>query len=100
MTVLTPGKMLSLEELGKLVHLHPVYLSKLYKQETGSNLSSHISLKRLEKAAQLLTDSTLHVVDISLLVGYKKSQYFIKLFKEQYGITPYQYRRMKCEAVK
>jgi two-component system response regulator YesN len=91
---------LSLEELGKIVHLHPVYLSKFYKQETGQNLSGHIAMKRLEKAAQLLINSNLHVVDISQLVGYKKTQYFIKLFKDQYGTTPYQYRRIKCEAVK
>ncbi|MGN7761150.1 response regulator transcription factor [Paenibacillus sp. 22594] len=84
---------LSLEDLGKIVHLHPVYLSKLYKQETGENLSTYISMKRLEKASQLLIDSSLHVVDISHLVGYKKNQYFIKLFKDQYGVTPYQYRR-------
>jgi two-component system response regulator YesN len=84
---------LSLDELGSIVHLHPVYLSKLYKQETGENLSNYISTKRLEKASRLLLDSNLHVLDISHLVGYKKPQYFIKLFKDQYGITPQQYRK-------
>lgn len=89
------GHSLCLEDLGKLVHLHPVYLSKLYKQETGENLSNYIAMKRLEKAYMLLVETDLHVVDISHLVGYKKPQYFIKLFKDQYGITPYQYRRKK-----
>jgi two-component system response regulator YesN len=87
------GDALSLDDLGRVVHLHPVYLSKLYKQETGENLSGYISMKRLEKASKLLIDSNLHVVDISQLVGYKKPQYFIKLFKDQYGITPQQYRK-------
>ncbi|WP_249899844.1 response regulator [Paenibacillus sp. PK3_47] len=91
------GDGLSLEDLGKLVHLHPVYLSKFYKQETGENLSNYIAMKRLEKASRLLTESSLHVVDISQLVGYKKPQYFIKLFKDQYGITPYQYRRQRIK---
>ena len=45
-------------------------------------------MKRLEKASRLLIDSNLHVIDISHLVGYKKPQYFIKLFREQYGTTP------------
>ncbi|OMD42315.1 hypothetical protein BSK56_25815 [Paenibacillus borealis] len=87
------GDGLSLDDLGKIVHLHPVYLSKVYKQETGENLSNFIAAKRLEKASQLLIESNLHVIDISHMVGYKKPQYFIKLFKDQYGITPYQYRR-------
>lgn len=91
------GDCLSLEELGDHVHLHPVYLSKLYKQETGENLSGYISLKRLEKAARLLVESNLHVVDISQMVGYKKTQYFIKLFKDQYGVTPQQYRKQQLQ---
>jgi two-component system, response regulator YesN len=84
---------ISLDELGKVVYLHPVYLSKLYKQETGENLSNYIPRKRLEKASKLLLDSNLNVIDISHLVGYKKPQYFIMLFKHQYGFTPHQYRR-------
>ncbi|WP_379155759.1 response regulator [Paenibacillus sp. sgz5001063] len=88
---------LSLEDLGRIVHLHPVYLSKFYKQETGENLSNYISIKRLERGSRLLIDSNLHVVDISRMVGYKKSQYFIKLFKEQYGVTPQQYRKQQIK---
>jgi len=87
------GEPLSLDELGRIVHLHPVYLSRLYKQETGENLSAHILGMRLERSARLLENSTLHVVDIARMVGYRKPQYFIKLFKERYGTTPYQYRR-------
>jgi len=88
---------LSLEELSEHVHLHPVYLSKLYKQETGENLSAYIAMKRLEKAARLLVESNLHVVDISQMVGYKKTQYFIKLFKGEYGVTPQQYRKQQLQ---
>jgi len=81
------GDGLSLEALGSVVHLHPVYLSKLYKQETGENLSSYILRARLEKSAHLLEASNLHVMDIARMVGYQKPQYIIKLFKELYGIT-------------
>jgi len=84
---------LSLDELGKVAHLHPVYFSKLFKQETGENVSNYISRKRLEKASQLLQDSKLRVADIAQMVGYRKNQYFIQLFKVEYGVTPYQYRR-------
>ncbi|MFS0868517.1 response regulator transcription factor [Paenibacillus xylanilyticus] len=84
---------LSLDELGKVAHLHPVYLSKLFKQETGENVSNYISRKRLEEASRLLQESELRIADIAQMVGYKKNQYFIQLFKEEYGVTPYQYRR-------
>ena len=84
---------LSLDELGKVAYLHPVYLSKIFKQETGENVSNYISRKRLEKASRLLQDSELRIIDIAHMVGYKKNQYFIQLFKIEYGLTPYQYRR-------
>ncbi|MCG7376249.1 response regulator [Paenibacillus sp. ACRSA] len=84
---------LSLDELGKVAHLHPVYFSKLFKQETGENVSNYISRKRLEKASQLLQDSELRIADIAQMIGYRKIQYFIQLFKQEYGVTPYQYRR-------
>lgn len=87
------GEALSLDDLSRIVHLHPVYLSKLYKQETGENLSGYILRVRLERAVRLLENSDLHIVDIARMVGYRKPQYFIKLFKERYEITPYQYRR-------
>ena len=84
---------LSLDELGKVAYLHPVYLSKIIKQEMGENVSNYISRKRLEKASRLLQDSELRIIDIAHMVGYKKNQYFIQLFKIEYGLTPYQYRR-------
>lgn len=53
-------------------------------ESTLADVLSDISVlkrkaKRMDKAAQLLLESNLHVVDISQMVGYKKPQYFIKL---------------------
>ncbi|WP_390409147.1 response regulator transcription factor [Lacticaseibacillus jixiensis] len=84
---------LTLETLAAKVYLHPAYLSKLYKQVTGENFSTYLATRRIEKAAKLLLESTLMVSDIGKMVGYHTSQYFIRIFKEQYGMTPQQYRR-------
>lgn len=84
---------LTLEDLALHVYMHPAYLSKLYKQETNENLSVYITNQRLNKAIQLLMESNLMVSDIGKMVGYKTSQYFIKIFKEKYQMTPQQYRR-------
>lgn len=84
---------LTLEVVANKVYVHPAYLSKLYKQETGENFSSYLSNKRMEAAAELLIESNLMVSDIGKMVGYRTSQYFIKIFKEKYQMTPQQYRR-------
>jgi two-component system response regulator YesN len=82
----------SLTKLGEYVYLHPVYLSRLYKKETGESLSAYITRVRMEKAALLLKQTNKKVSDIAQEVGYQKTQYFIRLFKEYYNYTPQSYR--------
>ena len=69
------------------------YLSHHFKTVTGKNLLSYLTEVRMVKAAQLLATSALKVNIIGDMVGYHKTQYFISLFKKQYGLTPQQYRR-------
>lgn len=84
---------ITLDDLSKIVFMHPVTVSRLFKATTGSNISAFLRKIRLEEAARLLEHSNLLVGDIGNLVGYHKAQYFIKLFKQQYGVTPQKYRR-------
>lgn len=76
------GEDLSLEILGEVAHLHPAYLSKTFKEETGKNLSAYITDVKMEKAAELLSGTDRWVHEIMESVGYQKSQYFSKIFKE------------------
>ena len=84
---------LSLDVLGEVVHLHPAYLSKIFKEVTNMNLSAYITDIRMQKAAELLEQTELKVHEVMELIGYRKSQYFSRLFKERFGVTPVEYRR-------
>lgn len=90
-----PDKNLSLELLGELVHLHPAYLSKIFKEVADVNLSSYITDVKMQKAAGLLEGTDMKIYEVMERIGYQKSQYFSKLFKEKYGVTPKEYRRQK-----
>ena len=69
------------------------YLSKRFKKETGFTFVQYIAKKRCEKAASLLKETALHIQEISAYVGYPDNNYFIKVFKKQYGLTPSEYRK-------
>lgn len=84
----------TLTRISEQVYLHPVYLSRLYKKETGESLSVYISRTRMEKAAELLKSTNKKVADIAKEVGYQKTQYFIHIFKEYYNNTPQNYRNL------
>ncbi|WP_339278230.1 response regulator [Paenibacillus sp. FSL W8-0426] len=82
----------SLPAIAEHVHLHPVYLSKVYKAETGEALTAYVYRLRMEKAAYYLRSSSAKVFEIAELVGYNNTAYFIRVFKKFYDVTPQEYR--------
>ena len=68
------------------------YLSRLFKKEMGITLTAYIADLRTKKAAELLKTSMLSVAEIAMYVGYPDSNYFVKVFKKRYGMTPSAYR--------
>ncbi|OXS58753.1 hypothetical protein B1A99_12310 [Cohnella sp. CIP 111063] len=84
----------SLQSISDHVYLHPVYLSKVYKLETGEGLSEYINRIRMEKACHLLKNSRQKIYEIAESLGYQ-TNYFIRVFKRQYGMTPQEYRRVQ-----
>ena len=83
---------ITLQAVADHVNLHPVYVSNLFKQESGENFSNYVLRLRMEKAVQLLKIKDLKISQIAHEVGYQKPQYFIKLFKTQYGMTPQEFK--------
>jgi YesN/AraC family two-component response regulator len=51
--------------------------------------------KRLNKAKKLLDETDISVVEIIYLVGYENLTYFYKIFKEKYGHTPKDYKKLR-----
>ena len=49
--------------------------------------------KRLNKAVQLLCDTSLPVNDIIAAVGYENNSYFHRVFRERYQLTPKEFRK-------
>lgn len=83
---------ISLEVLSKVTYLHPNYLSKIFKRETGENISDYILSYRIEQAKRLLMDPGLKIYEVAERSGFHTSKYFAALFKAEVGVTPSQYR--------
>ncbi|HEY4538017.1 MAG TPA: response regulator [Erysipelothrix sp.] len=84
---------ISLEEVAKAVDLNPEYLSRCFKKEVGKTYSSFLSNIRLEKAKVLLLETNEQVQYIAESVGYFNVSYFSTLFKKEYGLNPFEYRK-------
>ncbi|MBW8349272.1 response regulator [Bacillus sp. IITD106] len=85
-------KDVSLQKIADHVFLHPVYLSKIYKMETGEGISEFIYKTRMKYASKFLLNSNRKIIDIGTAVGYQNTSYFIRVFKDFFGVTPHEYR--------
>ncbi|NMB18938.1 MAG: response regulator [Erysipelothrix sp.] len=83
---------LSLVRLAEIHYFNPSYLSHLFKQEKGINLSEYIDRYRIRQAKKYLKDPSLKIRDVSERVGYHSAHSFTRFFKKMTGNTPKEYR--------
>ena len=83
---------LTLGTVSRATNFSRSYVSRLFRENTGSSFCEYLSALRLSKAAHLLNESDLSVLDIALLCGFQHVSYFIQVFKGRYGSTPHKYR--------
>lgn len=83
---------LSLNTLSEYLNINASYLSDLFKKETGKTLTYYVNKKRMEHAAFLLSTTAQPVSSISQQCGILDNNYFTKLFKRHYHMTPSTFR--------
>lgn len=83
---------ITLQQAADLVYLNPVYLSRLFRAQTGLTFSDYITRTRIKAAMQLLATTRLPVCEVSKLTGYPNIKHFYRMFKRETGKTPTAYR--------
>ena len=68
------------------------YLARVFKQETGENISDYIIERRIRRAERYLRETELPIGTVAIRVGYNNFSYFSKKFKELTGKSPNEYR--------
>jgi AraC-like DNA-binding protein len=86
------AKDLHLEMIADEIGLSPKYVSRLFKETTGSSITDTISLTRIEKAKELLLETDLKIGEIAEMTGINSRTTFLRLFKKHEGISPMDYR--------
>ncbi|MFD0693562.1 helix-turn-helix domain-containing protein [Paenibacillus sp. GCM10027628] len=84
---------LTLYQIAERVERPEKYISQLFKDVTGVNLSDHLEKVRLDHAAELLRRNAYTVDEIASRVGYNSSHSFRRAFKRLMGESPSSYRQ-------
>jgi len=85
-------------ELAAEVHMSPYHFARMFKQSTGQAPHLYITWQRMDRAKDLLAQTTLPLAEIAKRVGYRTQAHFTGVFHERVGITPRAYR-LRCRRV-
>ncbi len=83
---------LTLHTLAEHQGISPGYLSTVFKKETGRTVTAYVREKRMQHARHLLGTTNLQIQTVAMHCGILDVHFFSKLFKNETGMTPRQYR--------
>ncbi|MHC5228727.1 response regulator transcription factor [Enterococcus sp. LJL99] len=84
---------INLQMISEKYHFSYGYLSTIFTEKYGLSFSKYLKKVRITKAKEYLVHSTLSLSEICYEIGYTELGYFSRVFKEETGITPSQYRK-------
>lgn len=85
---------LNLETVASMSGFSKFYFSRLFKQFTNVSFYKYVNQKRIEKAAELLTEPKISITNVALSCGFDSLSSFIRMFKIVKGCTPTEFRNM------
>lgn len=69
-------------------HMSSSYLSTVFMAHTQVLFAEYLSEIKLKRTFWLLRNTNLKIGEIAKRLGYKDIGYFVRLFKQKYGVTP------------
>lgn len=90
---------LSLNVVAEHFQISERSVNRILKNSVGKTYKNYLDSLRLEEACLLLAETEIEVKEIVRLVGYFDVSSFIRLFKQNFGMTPSEYKRKKKDTV-
>lgn len=83
---------ITLEEVAQAAGVSKYYASRLFSEKIGYRFTEYLNILRVRHACQLLCTGNQSVTDIGFASGFNSSSSFYRVFREQTGQTPREYR--------
>ena len=85
---------LSQAAMAEMAGISKDYFSRIFKNVTGMNYNKWLNTIRLEKASELLTEEGHTLTEIAMLSGFQSIPSFNRVFREEKGMAPGEYRAL------
>ena len=86
---------LSIGKAARDMHYSEAYFSKLFTRCFQRNFLSYLTELRLGMAVEMMANPLVSIREIGIAVGYADSNYFAKVFRKAYGLSPSDFRRKR-----
>lgn len=81
-----------MEEVANKFFISKYYLCRIFKKSIGVSFISYLNTIRIKAACELLKTENLYLSEIAIRCGYNSTPYFCKVFKDEKGVSPSEYR--------
>lgn len=89
------GEKITVNSISEHIGYSPNHTGQIYKMHTGKFINERIVEVKMKLAVQMLDVPVNSVPEIAERLGYNDYTYFLRQFKQYYGITPKAYRSNK-----
>src|ERR1035437_1293749 len=83
---------LSLAEMANLLQMGPCHFARAFKESTGLSPHQYVLRRRVERALQMLKETSTNLVDIAYDLGFSSQGHFTTVFSKIVGVSPSNYR--------
>lgn len=87
---------ITLLDLAAVAGLSRMHFASQFRAATGFRPHEYLLRRRIQRAEELLRQSTMTLVEVALTVGFQTQAHFTTVFKRFVGDTPYQWRNAHC----
>jgi AraC family transcriptional regulator len=87
---------LSREVLADVAGFSVPHFHRVFTAEVGESAVSYVRRLRMERAGRKLRMGAMDITEVALAAGYDSHAAFSKAFKQQYGVSPSEFRQFDC----
>lgn len=80
------------QQIASMNHVSYSYMKRLFTEQMGIPPSQYVTFRRIEMAKDLLQTTEMSITQMADVIGYSNVYYFSRVFHQETGFSPSQYR--------
>jgi AraC family transcriptional regulator len=92
------GEPLDRETLAAVAGFSIPHFHRVFTAHVGESAMNYVRRLRLERAARKLRMGAVDITEVALAAGYDSHAAFSKAFRQQFGLSPSEFRQLGCWA--